>query len=1086
MELQEQKERKYQDEVLTLFQNELAYGFLGNLSYPKGKQQNQFGKENRPILCDELRKFLTEQKNADYQPRYTSRQIEEAVSTAVKAAQLPASQAAELSRTNSEFYELLVGGTKARPSPEKSEEDISYFDFHCAEHNHFLIAEEVSYTDQLTGKNARPDLVVYVNGIALAVIELKRSIVSLEEGIRQHLSNQIDLIPSFFTTTQFTVAASDENGFEYATILTPRKFWCKHKEDHQSPDKTLTDKESFRLFFSKNHFLRMFRYGVLTDGGVKKVMRPHQYYALCAAIPRLNNKASGVIWHSQGSGKSLTMFWLASYIKSNFEDPRVLVITDRTELDAQIALNFQRSGFVSHQASSQMDLLKTLKSGEEWLICSLIHKFGHHRTADGKNVVGDDEAKIPLDRYLKELRETIEQHFGRDFKAKGKKIFVFVDECHRTQGGKLHEAMKAIMGQDVMLIGFTGTPLLAKDKAQGYRDFKDTTKVKFGEYIHTYLHKEAVADKVILDLQYECRDVEQSISDKDKLDEKKEQITKELAEERAHLIEDRWATLEKVYSSKDRIERICNSVLDDMEQFPLSEDWCNAMLVAGTIESACKYYDYFQNRSSNTLLKGRCAIVTSFEPSNDDLRKAIDDPHLEPEKKFKHDVISKAFADAGKKDAAQYEAWAKGLFNQCPGQMKLLIVVDKLLTGFDAPSATCLYIDKEMKDHNLFQAICRVNRLGTDIKMPDGSIIPTLKSWGKIVDFKQLFKDITDAVTRFNDPNGALGGYTPDDIDGLLVDYIDKSKRDFITAVEAYDALEAKWQAMGLKTKEQVQDYYKPDDRKEERRVLYRIIGKLIATYAALADHILRARFTENEAAQCHYKVSSAGQLMERIKQISGDAFDPTAYDPQMRNLLDRFIRAEEAETVVPATADFSFLDLIDSETNEADAAEKTRQAARGEKGAAEIIEGKARSVINSWSEKDPAMYEKFSLRLEKLLEELRSSSASYTERMKELIKLIKESKHGGIAYPKGIDTPRKQALWNNRDQWCVCEEQAVYQINEVERILEYKAKYGWTNPESNKAILVIRMLAKAINQDYGSPHVHQLYIIAARNTKED
>ena len=783
----------------------------------------------------------------------------------------------------------------------------------------------------------------------------------------------------------------------------------------------------------------------------------------------------------------MTMFWLASYIKSNFEDPRVLVITDRTELDAQIATNFQNSGFISHQASSQMDLLRTLKGGEEWLICSLIHKFGRHKASDGKEVVGDDEAKIPLDRYLKELRETIEQNFGKDFKAKGKNIYVFVDECHRTQGGKLHEAMKAIMGQDVMLIGFTGTPLLAKDKAQGYADFKDTTKVKFGDYIHTYLHKEAVADKVILDLQYEYRDVEQSITNKDKLDEKKEQITRELTEERARLIEDRWATLEKVYSSKDRIERICNSILDDMEQFPLSEDWCNAMLVAGTIELACKYYDYFQNRSSNTLLHGRCAIVTSFEPSSDDLRKCIDNPHLEPERKFKHDVISKAFADAGKKDAAKYEAWAKKLFTKCPGQMKLLIVVDKLLTGFDAPSATYLYIDKEMKDHNLFQAICRVNRLGTDVKLPDGSIISTLKSWGKIVDFKQLFKSITDAVTRFNDPNGALGGYSPADIDGLLVDYIDKSKRDFLAAVEAYDALAANWQTSGLATKEQVQEYYKPAEKKEERRVLYRIVGKLLATYAALADHMLKAGFTEVEAAHYHHKVSNAGQLMERIKQISGDAFDPSAYDPQMRNLLDRFIRAEEAEIVVPATADFSFLDLIDSDTNDDETAEKTKQAASGEKGAAEIIEGKARSVINSWKEKDPAMYEKFSVRLENLLEDLHNSAADYTERMKALIRLIKESKRGGsITYPDGIDTPRKQAFWNNRAQWCVCEDQAVYQINEVERILEYEAKYGWTNPESNKALLVKRMLAKVITMPADSAHVHMLYMIAIRNTKED
>lgn len=273
---------------------------------------------------------------------------------------------------------------------------------------------------------------VYVNGIALCVIELKRSIVSLEEGIRQHLSNESDLIPSFFTTTQFTVSArhaehkeleqgervEDElYGFKYATIGTPLSFWCPWKPDTNRTGIVLSDMESFAEFFTKRHFLFLFRYGVLSDGGIKKVMRSHQYHALRAAEPRLQKKASGVIWHSQGSGKSLTMVWLAGYIKANYEDPRVLVITDRTELDRQLSTDFSDTGNNIHHVTSQSDLLKTLHDGKEWLITTLIHKFGKHAKQD-ENASTDRGTRIPLDRYLADLQKIINKQYPLGFKAR--------------------------------------------------------------------------------------------------------------------------------------------------------------------------------------------------------------------------------------------------------------------------------------------------------------------------------------------------------------------------------------------------------------------------------------------------------------------------------------------------------------------------------------------------------------------------------------------------------------------------------------------------------------------------------------------
>lgn len=555
-----QKERQYQNEIVKLFRDKLKYDYLGSFQYPKNSQTRENGEKNTPIIESELRRFLSSPKYG-----YTELQIEEAIRQTKEMAKLSDSKRGILADTNNKLYEVLTTHLAIQPDAEHHHENVYLFDFNEPLDNNFSIAEEVSYIDELTGKHSRPDLVVYVNGVALCVIELKRSTVSLEEGIKQNLSNEIDLIPSFFTTTQFTVAASDKNGFRYATILTPQKFWCPWKRDDHRVGVSLTDKESFEEFFRKETFFDLFRYGVINDGGTKKVMRPHQYHALQAAKTRLSEKNSGVIWHSQGSGKSLTMVWLAKYIRRNFKDARVLVITDRTELDMQINNTFLGAQESIHRAKSSDDLLDTLQKGSEWLICSLIHKFGRHiDPATGEEVEGDDNAPLPLEKYLDELQNILKAKYPNGFEAKGLNKFVFVDECHRTQGGRLHEAMRAIMGNDVMFIGFTGTPLLHVDKKKGgyvqYNQVMNESDHRFGQFIHKYLHKEAVDDKVILDLQYEARDVEQEVHSKEKLDSILADMLKDVAEENQESVKSRWATMEKVYSSKERIERIANSI----------------------------------------------------------------------------------------------------------------------------------------------------------------------------------------------------------------------------------------------------------------------------------------------------------------------------------------------------------------------------------------------------------------------------------------------------------------------------------------------------------------------------------------------
>lgn len=1076
---QEQKEREYQNALVKRFQEELGYTYLGNWQYAKGANVNNMGVANSPILNDEVRSFLKEQGR-------TKMQIEDVLVKLKDKARLGDSKMSSLIQCNTDLYDTLTMGIKSQPSPEENHEDVMFFDFDHPQNNHFAIAEEVSYIDPLLGKNKRPDIVVYVNGIALAVIELKRSLVNYEEGIKQHLSNERDFIPSFFTTTQFTIASNDDVEFRYGTIGTPLPFWCKWKRDTNKVGDTITEKEAYRLFFDKENFMFFFHYGVLNDGGIKKVLRPHQTYAIKAAAKRMPQKESGVIWHSQGSGKSLTMVALASYIQKNFSNPRVVVITDRKELDLQLAGTFVKGGNKLHHAESCSDLLDTLNKGDEWLICSLIHKFGAHNHNDEAEK-DESGTKVSLDEYLNELQTIIAKKYGNHFSVKGDNIFVFVDECHRTQSGRLHEAMRAIMGKEVMLIGFTGTPLLKKDKGDPYNAIKSMSERTFGPYIHKYLHKQAVEDKVILDLQYEYRNVEQQLTSKEKVDQKLAALTagRELTPEQKQMVEERWTTMERIYSTKERIERIGYSILDDLNYGLLKHDWCNAMLIAGSIFQAYRYYKFF----SSSDLKGRCAVVTSYDPTDSDIANNSADNNKTTEAKFKYDLAKKSFEEAGVKNADEYEKWAKELFVKRPAQMKLLIVVNKLLTGFDAPCATILYIDNEIKDHTLFQAVCRVNRLGEDIKDDKGDIIvKTHKEFGRIVDFKNLFNSIENVVTKFNDGSG-FEGLDDVDIDGLLDSAVNKCKEKLLAVTEAYEGLKTIWESKSLNDLEALSEYYIKEYDGEEpaqarRNIMYSITGSMVTAYNNMSDYFSKTDFTAEQINHFASLSREAGTVQRKVKQKSGDDFDPKTLDPDMRQLLDQHIRAEDAETFIPSSADFSFLDLINDSTDTKEATEKAIHEAGGNaNGAAEAIEGKARRVNTDWNSGDTEEYKLFSDKLQALLEELKARNATAKEKIEALIEHIKAIKHGNDA-PSDLANKRSKALWNNRATWHAPEDkdETIRIIKTIDEFIYKNAGRNWQDPDSN-ASWDLRDDLQALFPAMTEQGIYEIYRLASQNS---
>lgn len=647
--------------------------------------------------------------------------------------------------------------------------------------------------------------------------------------------------------------------------------------------------------------------------------------------------------------------------------------------------------------------------------------------------------------------------------------------------------MRAIMGKDVMLIGFTGTPLLKKDKGNPYNAIKSMSERTFGPYIHKYLHKQAVEDKVILDLQYEYRNVEQQLTSKEKVDQKLAALTagRELTPEQKQMVEERWATMERIYSTKERIERIGYSILDDLNYGLLKHDWCNAMLIAGSIFQAYRYYKFF----SSSDLKGRCAVVTSYDPTDSDIANNSADNNKTTEAKFKYDWAKKSFEEAGVKNADEYEKWAKELFVKRPAQMKLLIVVNKLLTGFDAPCATILYIDNEIKDHTLFQAVCRVNRLGEDIKDAKGDIIvKTHKEFGRIVDFKNLFNSIENVVTKFNDGSG-FEGLDDVDIDGLLDSAVNKCKEKLLAATEAYEGLKTIWESKSLNDLEALSEYYIKEYDGEEpaqtrRNIMYSITGSMVTAYNNMSDYFSKTDLTAEQINHFASLSREAGTVQRKVKQKSGDDFDPKTLDPDMRQLLDQHIRAEDAETFIPSSADFSFLDLINDNTDVEEATEKAIHEAGGNaNGAAEAIEGKARRVNTDWNSGDAEEYKLFSDKLQALLEELKARNATAKEKIEALIEHIKAIKHGNDA-PYDLANKRSKALWNNRAAWHAPEDkdETILIIKTIDEFIYKNAGRNWQDPDSN-ASWDLRDDLQALFPAMTEQDIYEIYRLASQNS---
>ena len=558
-----QRERLTQQRVVKLFRDTLKYDYLGNWEERP---------DNSNIELAYLRAFLNRQG-------YSQALVDRALYELNKVA---GDQSKSLYDVNKAVYGLLRYGVPVKAEVGDNTETVHLVNWKEPLANDFAIAEEVTVFGE---HNKRPDVVLYVNGIALGALELKRSTVSVSQGIRQNLDNQKKtFIRPFFTTIQLVMAGNDTEGLRYAVIETPEKYTLTWKEEGEDGSiENLLDRGLIHLC-AKERLLEIIHDFIVFDAGVKKVCRHNQYFGVRAAQNRLRQREGGIIWHTQGSGKSLTMVWLAKWLREHRPNARVLIITDRIELDEQIEKVFLGVDEGIYRTKSGQDLIHRLDDAMPWLICSLIHKFP-----------GKEESDV--EGYIEEVRRSLPP----GFQAKGD-LTVYVDECHRTQSGKLHEAMKEIL-PNAVFIGFTGTPLLKADKQKSIE--------VFGTYIHTYRYDEAVKDGVVLDLRYEARDVDQNLTSQARIDQWFEAKTKGLNDVALAQLKQRWGTMQRVLSSKSRLEQIVADILLDMAtRDRLQNGRGNALLVSDSIYNACKFYQLFISHGFD-----RCAIVTSYKPS---------------------------------------------------------------------------------------------------------------------------------------------------------------------------------------------------------------------------------------------------------------------------------------------------------------------------------------------------------------------------------------------------------------------------------------------------------------------------------------
>ena len=919
-------ENKIQQNSINLLQS-LGYKFISreeNLKLRGGKSSEVLFREILTKKLGEINGYEYKGKRYKFSQSNILKAVDELAGVSLNEGLMVA---------NERITNLLLLGTSLEENLEdgtKRSFSFKFIDFENLQNNDFYVTEEfevsrVSQSDAL--KHRRPDLVLFINGIPIVVIELKKSSVSLENGIKQLEKEQgKDEIAHLFKYIQLTIAANG-NAARYGTTGTAFKFYSAWKEQDEAKAKeslkslingrevSTLDMTLFALL-SKDRLLRLIRHYILFDKRMKKVCRYQQFFAIEETLKRVSAKkegarAGGLIWHTQGSGKSLTMVMLTKLLKQIYINSKIIVVTDRIDLDGQIHDTFENTDVKAGRASSGSDLIEKLQSGVS-VITTLVHKF--EKVKNQKVVIRDGD------------------------------IFVLVDESHRTQGGDLHKAMKKALPL-ACYIGFTGTPLLKREK---------NSFAKFGGEIHRYTIDDAVKDGAVLPLLYEGRYVGQEVLDPEGLTRKFDLISRELGDEAKRDLQQKWARFERVASSEQRLELIAVDINEHIKK-TLKESGFKAMLATQRKYDAIKYHEIFEEFGE---------IKSAYVISSNE-HEELEGGHKE--------YVAKAWQDTirGYGSEEEYLKHVKDEFIY-GDEIDLLIVVDKLLTGFDAPRASTLYIDKQLKEHNLLQAIARVNRLY------DG------KDYGYIIDYRGLLGELDQALTSY----ASLSGFDPEDITGAVIDVrsgIIKAKTyythldDLFSSVKFKDDLESYVAVL--------EDVQKRDDFKEWLSQFARAF-KLALSSEKICDIL-----SDEEIKAYKQKVKFYNELRKAVQLRYHEACDFGKYEAQMQKLLDTYINAQGVNELT------KLVNIFETEFDD------EVQRVEGKNAKADTIISAVSAVVKEKMDSNPAFYKSIAQQIQDIIDEYKAKRLSEEEKLTKA-KLLKDLITGALKsnedrYPK-------------------------------------------------------------------------------------